>query len=212
MVDWEKPLQTREGCPAKLLEARDSNNNVVAYRDGNKVWRFVNVHADGRLFSTKNSTCGQDIVNVPEKRTFWVSILRDKNNGSLVRLSYDTEAQAREFLNSDSHSLKAYACIALFPVEYEDGQGLAKGGLVEAVAEVRDGIEELRKGQASVADRKPFRVSESIQEARRTVSYEPTGRLGRVVQSEDSNGRLAVVYRDDPMTTCYVDHSMVLRA
>lgn len=80
MIDWDKPIETIEGWPAKVLSATYRINYesffVVQIECDNGGWsRVVIFDKDGYV---RNGPLTTEIRNVPVKREGWMAVYRGK--------------------------------------------------------------------------------------------------------------------------------------
>lgn len=61
-VDWTKPIQTRDGREARLIEITPDNVTLVVNSGG--IWEVFYCLTDGFQFQDRRET-GEDIINVP---------------------------------------------------------------------------------------------------------------------------------------------------
>lgn len=119
MIDWTKPIQTRDGRPAELLKiGRISSGatHLVFIKGENNDDAFW-AHEDGVIYPELPKN--EDIINVPvkHKRKVWINMYED------------TEACASSFTYSsrktaDSHcGMGRIACIER-EIEFTEGEGL----------------------------------------------------------------------------------------
>lgn len=75
-INWDKPLRTKAGAPARLLgvlagnEERD--NYIVAVMDDNGDETSRTYYPEGDYYSGEASSC--DLINIPEKKSGWLNI------------------------------------------------------------------------------------------------------------------------------------------
>ena len=115
-VDWDKPIQTKDGRPARLLGMRNHPKfprviAVPAY-GGDGFERVDTCTEDGRI-------CGvigphfSDIVNAPQRHVRWVNMYADVS--SITGLYTSREAADKGAFGQR---------IACLRIEFEEGQGL----------------------------------------------------------------------------------------
>ncbi len=66
MIDWNKPIQTRDGSKAKPLGPSKEGEHWIAYQRSNSSWTTYAVFPDGR-YSASAPDSSADIINVPER-------------------------------------------------------------------------------------------------------------------------------------------------
>ena len=115
-LDWNKPLQTQSGRPARLLGTLagtapyDYRHAVaVTNRAGNR--ETILMYTDDGLQPDDN-LC---LVNTPQKHVRWVNVYLDQRE---IRL-HTTKEHADESA--------AHGRIACIRIEFEDGEGLSNG-------------------------------------------------------------------------------------
>lgn len=115
-VDWNKPLQTREGDPVTIITREGRGKYSVMGYIGNDeyitYWR-----PDGRFFDEQD-TVGCDIINVPEKpmsQEVWLNVFKNSDGELRVGSTFTSRAKA----DSSSVSDKRVACIK---VVFTEGQ------------------------------------------------------------------------------------------
>lgn len=109
MIDWDKPVQTRDGMDVKIYttEGQASDCPVVGeYLDIYGRWRIRTWNLDGE--SVRFPQYG--LVNVPEKQTLWLNINSDWESGYTTRHKADR--------------LAAKNRIACVEVTFTNGDGL----------------------------------------------------------------------------------------
>jgi hypothetical protein len=83
-LDLTKPVQTRGGSPIRIVctDVKGAEFNIVAliFRDG-KEW-VINYREHGRWLGPMNESI-YDLVNVPEKKTYSVKLLKSKLTGGV---------------------------------------------------------------------------------------------------------------------------------
>jgi hypothetical protein len=111
--DPTKPVQTREGQPARIV-ASDMKNDVypivaiVTMLDGEEC---VSTHtSEGKFEATCGISMG-DLVNIPERRKVWLDIWADG-----FASGFPTEELARQYASRTSGRIIAVAV----PFEYEE--------------------------------------------------------------------------------------------
>lgn len=107
-LDLTKPLQTRDGQPVTILttERPDSLHPVVGMTNAGLILTYT---TQGKVYS-----CGRehelDLMNVPEKRTFWFNIYEDR--------------QTRHPNRDHADYYACYGRLACVEVTYTEGEGL----------------------------------------------------------------------------------------
>lgn len=117
-LDYTRPIQTRNGCPARILatDFEGPNSRTLAVAITTKDYgerlgiRFENGHI------SRHGTDPLDIINVPQKHTRWVNVYPSKHHGPLLGDGYPSRQKADE-----AASLDRVACIK---VEFTEGEGL----------------------------------------------------------------------------------------
>jgi hypothetical protein len=112
--DPTKPVQTRDGRKARIVATglnciQGSIVAVVTHQDGGEY--ASHFFDDGRYILREESDL--DLVNVPEKRGFWVNFYLDRGMLALLYPSRE-EADARAGANR----------VACKYVEFEEGEGV----------------------------------------------------------------------------------------
>ena len=106
MIDFDKPVQTRDGRKVRILCTDGPGDTpIIGLVDGNSypsIWKEGGKHASSPT----------DLVNVPETRVVWLNV--EKN----AVYPHDTMEDAIE--GGTSHD--RYEAIARVRVEYEVGQ------------------------------------------------------------------------------------------
>jgi hypothetical protein len=119
MIDLTKPVQTRDGRKARIIESsantyyQDTLQPIVALitkEDGKE--SVTAFSADGRWMP--NGIDGMDLINVPEPETRWVNFY----DGSIA----DAVHPDRE--TADRHQASATRRIACVAVTFKRGDGL----------------------------------------------------------------------------------------
>lgn len=109
MIDFKKPVQTRRGYPVTILTTDGRGNYpVVGY-----IWERTDVHTwmrSGRYFADLEGPL--DLINVPEKRTAYVNIVKGAKRLKLYR----TSQEAASAFDQDG------PLIARVKIEYTEGQ------------------------------------------------------------------------------------------
>ena len=111
-VDWTKPIQTRDGYPARVLctDLKSGTDRevavVVSYQEDDE--GLIRVAYDGRMYDKREYP--GDIINVPEKGTVYINIYSPND-----MVLHTTKEAAEQYL------IKAL-CIARVKVEYTVGQ------------------------------------------------------------------------------------------
>lgn len=113
-IDWDKPLQTKNGRPARLLGTLagtapyDYRHAVaVTNRAGNR--ESILMYTDDGLHPDDNNC----LVNVPQKRVKWVNCYPFGDLGDCVH-------ESREAADRNAHRSR----IACIRIEFEEGEGL----------------------------------------------------------------------------------------
>lgn len=118
--DPTKPVQTRDGRPARIL-CTDARNNyrkpifaLVTHGDSEQFWQY---HSDGKI-NAGSITDVLDLVNIPERIQLkrWVHIYKDRQ-GAYTTCTFMTKADAPR----GSHSL--VACVEI-DLDCRVGEGL----------------------------------------------------------------------------------------
>lgn len=112
MIDFTKPVQTRSGIPVTILttQVRGSRYPVIGYLGQETI--FSEWTSDGRWLYSSRDPNPKDIINVPEKRTAYVNIVKGAKR---VRL-YRTAQEAASAFDQDG------PLIARVKIEYTEGQ------------------------------------------------------------------------------------------
>ena len=73
-IDWEKPVQTRDGRKARVLctDMRGTEFSVVALVDDATNENLITVNKHGRHYGTQRSAT--DLINAPVTITRWVNV------------------------------------------------------------------------------------------------------------------------------------------
>lgn len=113
MLDLTKPVQTRDGRAVRILatDVADSDYPIVAatqYEPEDEIVETFTREGHLLLRPGVDTTSGNDLINVPEKRVLWLNIY----DGSYP--SHDTYEEAER-----SACSSRIACVR---VEYEIGQ------------------------------------------------------------------------------------------
>lgn len=113
--DPTKPVQTRDGRPARILatDLKSSHGAIVAIVNTEGEERAIHFHASGHYFTETESAI--DLVNVPEKRTieFWLNVYPD-----ILAHRHDSKKAAD--LCASKHRI---ACIHI-KQDFVEGEGL----------------------------------------------------------------------------------------
>lgn len=125
-VDWTKPLQTRGGCPARLVDKNfrglggDSDHPmlvVVTRTDGSE---WLSRHDRSGLKQGYVAHDQDSIVNAPEKHEVWLNIFSVGAPGEVFSLG--TIQKSREVADAQGMTLRnRIACVR---IEFEEGEGL----------------------------------------------------------------------------------------
>lgn len=109
MIDWDKPLRTKSGLPARLVSKRTGDDKYImgVIIEGKKRDRFEIYKSDGRY--SDNDLSGLDLENVPEKIVRYVNYYP-----SGASYCYETRDSA------DSASM--YNRVSCVRIEFEEGQ------------------------------------------------------------------------------------------
>ena len=127
-LDWNKPLQTKEGEQARLLGIVNSSSprltHIVAVKDAVDGTEYVfSYNKSGECFEDGEHTTELDLVNTPQKHVLWLNCY--SGTGGTVR--HADWHDSRE----DADHWGAASCnrrIACIKVEFEEGEGLSNGG------------------------------------------------------------------------------------
>lgn len=117
--DPTKPVQTRDGRPARVLgtdlETVSGETIVAAIKsfNGDAISTFF---ANGRLLSEGEHR--SDLVNIPEKHVRWLAIAGTDPVSHLHATACTSEEDARQYLRLCRHPI---ACIR---IEFSEGDGL----------------------------------------------------------------------------------------
>lgn len=124
MIDWTKPIQTRNGRKARVLCTDLASNPselivVTAVRDpdGNEFVQLV--RQDGRVLKSSNDVL--DMLNIPEEITGWVNVYAAEggslNFGMLRKERFGMLHKGRLAINEGG-------IVACIPVKFKVGDGL----------------------------------------------------------------------------------------
>lgn len=115
MIDWTKPIQTRDGYPVRILciDARTDRPVVgLVIFNANIKEDVYTWFTNGSYSVSKHS---RDLINVPVKHEGWLNIY--PTNG-IEGYFYKTKEEAD---NAASIIMKRIACIK---IEFTEGEGL----------------------------------------------------------------------------------------
>lgn len=123
-VDWDKPIQTRDGRQARLLGMRNHPKYprvVAAPAYGGDGFENVDVYTeDGEVYAGgQPHAC--DIINAPQRHVRWLNVFRlqpDTLDGLMLCWYSSRELADKWGVEGGSHRI---ACIR---VEFEEGEGL----------------------------------------------------------------------------------------
>lgn len=110
--DPTKPVKTRDGHKARIVSDKAENHpyKYIAIITQDHGREYAATFSSEGNYDTLVGECGQDLINVPEKREMWVNVYADDVT------SYDTKREADEIA-----SPSRIACVR---VNYEVGEGL----------------------------------------------------------------------------------------
>ena len=96
-IDWNKPLQTRDGDPVTIITREGRGKYSVMGYIGDEDYT-AHWLPDGRFFDEEDPD-GRDIINVPEKpmqKEVWFNVFKEEGT---LRTGYrfDTRQEADEF-------------------------------------------------------------------------------------------------------------------
>lgn len=114
MIDFTKPVQTKDGCPVKIFtaEARDTMYPVKGEVFAEDKWSDQSWTLGGLYVASEEGD--SDLINVPEEIEGWLNIY--PRNGVIRNLYYDTKIQAD--IAADPTRI---ACIK---IKFKVGEGL----------------------------------------------------------------------------------------
>jgi len=125
-VDWTKPLQTRYGRPARLVDDHYRSGNgrethpmlvIVTGVDGSE---WLSRHDRAGLKRGCGAGDPDTIINVPEKHEVWLNIYRVGDVGNTF--TSGTVRGSREAAEAEGRGSPRLA--ARVRVEFEEGEGL----------------------------------------------------------------------------------------
>lgn len=121
-VDWDKPIQTKDGRLARFLGLRNhpTHPRVVAvptYRDGVS-FECVDTYTEGGRLYEQNPMHNSNIINVPQKHVRWQNVY-EYPFGPRASGFFATR-EAANAADEEAH-LSRIACIR---IEFEEGEGL----------------------------------------------------------------------------------------
>jgi hypothetical protein len=121
MIDWTKPIQTKNGKAARYLGRLNTKSaycHVVAVRDSENEdeKQLYNVSDSGKF-------CGDEkwawnIINVPQKHVYWLNVYNPK---SPMRHDHVFGQPRRSLESADKNGEGRIACIR---IEFTEGEGL----------------------------------------------------------------------------------------
>ena len=122
-LDWNKPLQTKEGEQARLLGIVNSSSprltHIVAVKDAVDGTEYVfSYNQSGEHFEDGEHATGLDLVNAPQKLTRWLNYYPD---GSYVQFHKTRQEADDAAKKARPEYFPRLACIR---VEFEEGEGL----------------------------------------------------------------------------------------
>lgn len=111
MIDFKKPVQTRSGSPVTILtkEARGKYPLIGHIGESKTLSRW---DKNGKLYAGDDQERDADLINVPEKRTAYVNIVKGAKRLKLYR----TSQEAASAFDQDG------PLIARVKIEYTEGQ------------------------------------------------------------------------------------------
>jgi hypothetical protein len=103
-LDFSKPVQTRDGRAVRILctNAKNRSNPVIGLIDAGDRESLVEWRSDGRYFGNTESEC--DLVNVPTKRTVWVTVDTRPGDGQIGYV-FASKESAEDFTRGLAHAL-----------------------------------------------------------------------------------------------------------
>ena len=117
-IDWNKPIQTRNGHEVRIYttEGQWPTYPVIGERQSDsRNWILERWTLNG-LLNPGDSECESDIINVPEKHTLWLNIYAHGCARVLKLESHDTRKDADGYAPHDR--------IACVEVTFTEGEGL----------------------------------------------------------------------------------------
>jgi hypothetical protein len=118
MIDWTKPIQTRDGRPARYLGSLKGCDTHVVAIACNDNWERETTELVDDAGEAKFSGCGDGVVNAPSKLRGWMNIYESVS--SLCPFTLDTVYHDED----DAHRNAGPGRIACVRVEFEEGEGL----------------------------------------------------------------------------------------
>jgi hypothetical protein len=115
MIDWTKPIQTKDGNKAwqEFTLKTASRYKHIVFVEG--VYSEI-TPALCDDFGVLAPPVGSGIINVPEKRDVWINVSRGLSGGLLYDGPYESKEQA------DAHAAENRTACARFT--YTEGEGL----------------------------------------------------------------------------------------
>jgi hypothetical protein len=118
--DPTKPVQTRDGRKARIVDTNYKDilghGQIVAIISEPSGYETLVVYCDdGQMYEDRNAV--RNLVNVPEKRGFWVNFYSDWNRLATLHPSRE-EADAHAGVNVGADR------VACKYVEFEEGEGV----------------------------------------------------------------------------------------
>ncbi len=118
MIDFNKPVQTRDGRKVRILctDAKCGMPIVALVMANTGTEVPVAYYKDGAIFNSTNDS-GADLINVPEEHTVWVNIQKAHKEGLEPGLAILHKTR----MIADNYAVNRIACIK---VTYTEGEGL----------------------------------------------------------------------------------------
>ena len=119
VIDWNKPVQTKDGRKFHHLgRVPNARYPIAGYVEGEVTVEQWN--EEGRYYMDGMHSSELDLINVPEKRGFWVNVWKGPDGAEFLS-SFFTE-KAAEY---DAVRPSGCKLIARIRREFEEGEGLS---------------------------------------------------------------------------------------
>jgi len=118
MIDWDKPVQTRNGYEAVVYTTNGKNKKypvICEYKHKNGYWALIGLTLDGKADADIEGISDYDIINVPKLKVGgWLNVYSSGLTSSL----YPTKEMA------DANARCRPGRISSVFIEFEEGEGL----------------------------------------------------------------------------------------
>ena len=89
MIDFTKPVQTRDGRPVEIITTKGRGTYPVLGYAGDSAILFTWTEG-GKLLTAHVEAAATDLINVPEPVVGWLNVYPNDNGAAVQHTTYDT--------------------------------------------------------------------------------------------------------------------------